>query len=171
MATLSFSSYLCHVKATLHGLWAGLILTCGCFAQIVVPAAPNQFQSRSIGGGASIGGGVEVVPKEEAAKKTRYITHIVLSESHIWSSTDGKILTGKLIAFEDMVVETPQGAAAPVTPTPPAHPTLIRDGKVRLLVNQKAVEIPLERIAEADRELITNIKAALDKKAAPSSQQ
>ena len=159
------------MKATLHGLLAGLILTCGCFAQIIVPGTPNKFQSRPVGSGASIGGGVEVVPKDEAAKKSRYITHIVLSESHIWSSTDGKILTGKLIAFEDLVTETPQGAAAPVTPAPPAHPTMIRDGKVRLLVNQKAVEIPLERIGEADRELIANIKAALDKKTASPPQQ
>ena len=159
------------MKATLHGLLAGFILTCGCFAQILVPATPNKFQSRPIGSGASIGGGGEVVPKDQASKKARYITHVVLSDSHIWSSTDGKILTGKLIAFEDMVVETPQGAAAPVTPTPPAHPTVIRDGKVRLLVNQKAVEIPMDRIGEADRELITNIKAAIEKKAAPPPQQ
>ncbi len=153
------------MKAALRFFFTGILLTCGCFAQIVVPATPKKFVSRPVESGASIGGGVDVVPKDDTSKKARYITHVALSESRIWSSTDGKILTGRLIAFEDLVVETPQGAAAPVVPPPPSRPTLIRDGKVRLLVNQKAVEVPLERIGEADREYINNIQAALVKKA------
>ena len=96
----------------------------------------------------------------------RYVTHIILHEYRMWSNTEGKPLEAKLIAFEDLVAEAPKGSAAPVMPAPPAHPTVSRNGKIRLLVKQKPVEIALDRLSLSDREFIDQMKAALAKKAA-----
>jgi len=54
--------------------------------------------------------GIQVIPPSGTEpKKARYITHIVLSVSRQWMSTDGKLVEGKLIAFEDLVVEAEAG--------------------------------------------------------------
>jgi hypothetical protein len=154
------------MKGTLVTIFIGMALTCASSAQMVVPGTPGKFKPRPIGDGGNASPGVQVIPKEGAKPATaRYTTHITLSESRIWSSTDGKSLTGKLIAFEDLVVEAPQGAASPAIPPPPAKPTVIRDQKVRLFINQKAVEVPLARLSQADQELIEQIQAGIAKKA------
>ncbi len=80
--------------------------------------------------------------------------------------TEGEPLSAKLIAYEDLVAEAPKGSAEPVMPAPPTKPTVARGGKVRLLVNQKPVEIALDRLSEADREFIAQLQASLAKKAA-----
>jgi hypothetical protein len=153
------------MKGTLSIVFIGMALVCVSSAQMVVPPTPGKFKPRPIGDGGT-NSGVNVIPKEQGKPATaRYTTHIILSESRIWSSTDGKTLTGKLIAFEDLVVEAPQGAASPAIPPPPAKPTVIRDQKVRLFINQKAVEIPLARLGQADQELIEQIQVAITKKA------
>ena len=95
----------------------------------------------------------------------RYVTHVVLFDDRVWSSAEGKPLEAKLIAFEDLIVETPKGAAEPVMPPPPAKPTLVRNEKIRLLVNQKPVEVALSRLCQADRDFIEDMKTALAKKA------
>lgn len=147
----------------LHILPAGIALTVCVSAQVVVPATPKKFTTRPIGGGTS--GGVEVLPKDGAVdKKARYVTHIVLSVSRIWTSTDNKNLEGKLIAFEDLIAEAPQGAAAPPAPTPPETPTVIRDGKARLLIKQKPVEIALTRLSQADQDFIEQTRKAYTRK-------
>lgn len=152
------------MKGPFVTIFIGIALIGGSSAQMVIPGTPGKSKPRQIGGGVSPG--VNVIPKdEEKPKNARYTTHIVLSESRIWSASDGKTLTGKLIAFEDIVVETPQGTAQPVLPQPPAKPTVIRDQKVRFFINQKAVEVPLARLGQADQELIAQIQAGIAKKA------
>ena len=137
-------------------------------AQVDFPSnptvAPKKYTPRGIGGG--VNPGVSVDPGKSANPIARYVTHIVLCDTRIWTSTEGKPLEAKLIAFEDLVAETPQGAAEPVMPAPPANPTVTRGGKVRLLVNQKPVELSLDRLSEADREFIGQMQAALAKKSA-----
>lgn len=151
------------MKTPLSGLLAGLLFTANLSAQIVVPATPKKFVTRPIGGGTS--GGVEVLPKDGGAgQNIRYVTHIVLSPSRFWTSTDNKLLEGKLIAFEDLVVEAPKGAAAPPNPTPPETPTVVRDGKIRLLVKQKPVEVALARFSQADQEFVEQTRKAYTKK-------
>ncbi|MEI6177346.1 MAG: hypothetical protein WCS43_10675 [Verrucomicrobiota bacterium] len=153
------------MKALFSTIFIGMALVCVSSAQMVVPGTLGKFKPRSIGDGGT-NSGVNVIPREQGKPATaRYTTHIILSESRIWSSTDGKTLTGKLIAFEDLVAVTPQGAAQPVMPPPPAKPTVIRDQKVRLFINQKAVEVPLDRLVKLDQELIAQIQAAIAKKA------
>lgn len=151
------------MKFPMIGLTSTLLLTATAFPQ-VIPATPKGFKTRPIGSGTS--GGVEVIPKE--APKVRYTTHIVLSASRLWTSTDGKLLEGKLIAFEDMVVEAPKGAAPPENPAPPESPTVIRDGKVRLLVKQKPVEVPVARLSQSDQEFIEQTRKAYTKKTPPT---
>ena len=135
-------------------------------AQFDIPGnpmvAPKKSSMRPVGGGVNTGAVVE--PGKTAVPKVRYTTHIVLYDYRMWSNTEGKPLEAGLIAFEDLVVEVPKGSAEPVMPDPPANPTLIRDGKIRLLVKKKPVEVALDRLSQADREFIDQMKAALAKK-------
>lgn len=133
-------------------------------ANPVTPATPKKFKTRSVGGGLDTGATVD--PGKPVNPNVRYVTHIVLHDYRMWTSADGKPLEAKLIAFEDLVAEVPKGAAEPVLPKPPDHPTVVRNGKARLLVNKKPVEIALDRLSLQDREFIEDIKAALAKKAA-----
>lgn len=103
------------------------------------------------------GGGVTVEPKPQPL--SRFVTHLVLSESRVWTSTDGKTLTGKLIAFEDLIAEAPKGSTTPPMPTPPPHPTVVRDGKIRLLIDQKTREVPLDRVSLTDQTLVEKIRS------------
>jgi hypothetical protein len=130
------------------------------FAQ-VVPATPRKFATRSLGGN-GVNAGITVEPGK-TPPTARYTTHFILSESRSWTSTDGKVLVGKLLAFEDIVVEAPQGAGPPPAVVPPAHPTLVRNGRARLLINNKACEVPLERLSQADRDFIEQTRAARER--------
>lgn len=133
----------------------------------VVPATPKKFTTRSLSESASAG--ITTTPKPPEIT-TRMVTFFALSQPRQWKSTDGKSLLGKLIAFEDMVVEakaanaaaSKAAAAAAPAPEPPAKPTVIKDGKVRLLVNSKPFEVPLDRLSEDDRKFAESIKAAVD---------
>ena len=154
------------MKTPIIGILAGLLLASGGFSQ-VVPSAPKKFVTRPIGGGTS--GGVEVIPRGGAeSQKVKYTTHIVLSVSRLWTSTDGKLLEGKLIAFEDMVVEAPKGSAPAATPAPPESPTVTRGGKVRLLVKQKPVEVAVDRLSQSDQEFIEQTRKSYTRKTPPT---
>jgi hypothetical protein len=157
------------MKHMLIGSFVGMALTCGCLGQAVVPgrpvvapATPKDFTKRSLG--TNISSDPVVIQREEAKPgKKRYSTHIALTDTRIWHSRDDKSLQGKLIAFEDLVVETPQDAPEPTMPPPPAKPTVIRDGKARLFINQKCYEIDLTRLIQADQDLIRKIQSSFEK--------
>lgn len=117
----------------------------------VTPAHPDRFITRPIGDAAKTG--AEIVPQE---KKVRQVTYFVLSEARPWTSADGKPVSGKLIAFENLVVEMNNGAET--TPEPPRHPTVVKDGKIRLLVQQKPFEVPVARLSEPDQQFIARIR-------------
>ena len=128
------------------------------WAQRDVPPPPGvKIKPRSTGGGT---GGVEVIPKDQGPQKVRYTTHVVLSESRTWTSSDGRPLEAKLLAFEDIVVEAIQGSPQPALPDPPKHPTVVRNDRVRLLVGRKPVEVPLSRLSQTDRDFIERIRRA-----------
>lgn len=124
---------------------------------------PKKYTTRKVGGEIDPGAKLET-PAENGS--VRYVSHIVLHASRIWLSVDGKPVTAKLIAFEDMVAEVPKGGAEPPMPEPPRKPTVVKDGKVRLLVERKAYEVPLERLVPGDQELIEGIRSAIERKAA-----
>lgn len=146
----------------------GLLGLSSVSAQLDLPSnpmvTPRKFTTRPIGGGVNPGASIDT--GKPASPTVRYITHIVLYQNRMWSNTEGKPLEASLIAFEDIVVESPQGPVEPAIPAPPANPTVTREGKIRLLVNQKPVEIALETLSPADRGFIDQMKAALAKKAA-----
>jgi hypothetical protein len=135
----------------------------------VVPATPKKFATRSVSGGGGTGtASVGVLaPKPQPPVRTK--TYIALGDARQWKSTDGKSLLGKLIAFEDFVEETKiDGAskAAPVAPPAmPDRPTVVRDGKARLLIDNKPFEVALDRLCDEDRKLVEGIRDAVNTKA------
>jgi hypothetical protein len=125
----------------------------------VVPTTPTKFTTRGIGdSSASSGVGVATV-KPQAT--TRQITHIVLGEPRQWKLVDGKSFVGKLIAFEDIVIEAQKGAAPAAAPVVPPKPTLVRNGNARFLVNSKPYELPMERLGADERKFIDETRAAI----------
>lgn len=144
--------------------WVMGLAAAGPAAGQVVPATPQRPITRGTGG--NLNGGVTIDPKQEGPKTVRLVTHVVLSASRIWRNGDGRTLEGKLIAFEDVVHEAPVGAAEPPAPEPPKNPTVVRNGKVRLLVGKKAYELPLSRLVKVDQDFIEQVRAGFAKKAA-----
>jgi hypothetical protein len=140
-----------------------LLGTATAMAQVVIPATPKNFTKRIEGsGGASIGPGLAPsTPKPPPVVRTTL--YYTLSDSRQWTSTDGKPLLAKLVAFEEHVIETQGSQSAPAAPPPsmPANPTVVRDGKARLLSGNKPYEIPLERLSQPDRDFIEGIRAAI----------
>lgn len=150
-------------------LWPSVLFTgalmAGLAAAQVVPAHPHKFTNRRIGG-TSIGG-FEVQPKNGGTPKmVRYTTHIVLSVDRFWTSTEGKLIQGKLMAFEDTVTEASKGAEPSANPAPPDTPTVVRDGNIRLLIKNKPVVIPLSRFSTGDLDFVEQVRKAYTKKAA-----
>jgi hypothetical protein len=156
------------MKISVRLAFSGLLCASSSMAQVDFPAnptvSPKKFSTRPIGGG--VHSGATVDSGKTANPNVRHITYIVLHDSRMWTSAEGKPLEAKLIAFEDLVVEAPKDSADPVIPAPPAHPTVTREGKIRLLVGEKPVEIALDRLSQSDREFIDQMKVALAKKAA-----
>lgn len=141
-------------------------------AQVVLPSTGKKFETRTINGGAGNAGvSVNSVTKPPSPTKTKLTSYFVLGDPRQWKSTDGKSLLGAIITFEDAVIEfeatNPAAAreAAAKAPAPklPEKPTLVREGKIRLLVNQKPVEVPLERLSEVDRKYVEDLNGRLPK--------
>ena len=120
------------------------------------PKTPTAFEPRNIDGSQDIQ--PNIAPsrtKDEIV--TRAVTHVVLGDQRQWASADGRTIDGKLIAFEDLLLESKKGVA-PAMPDPPKHPTVVRDGKIRLSVNQKPVVIALSKLSVADQEYVEKIR-------------
>lgn len=144
-----------------------LAVTAG--AQVVVPATPTKFAKKNLGTSISTNGGSSAgigLSKPDAPTIMRYTTYWSLSEVRQWTSTDGRPLVAKLIAFEDSVVEQIKGQPAPAAPKFEGKPTVVLNGKVRLMANQKPYEVALDKLSEKDRELVEGIRTAVEK--APS---
>ncbi len=135
-----------------------------------IPATPKKFTKRGLSSTTANGGSVGIsTVTPPAPAKVRYVMHTTLCEPRQWQSNDGKSLLGQLIAFEDQFTEIEQGAPAPSF-TPPANPTVVKDGKARLLVNQKPFELPLDRLSQKDRDFVEQIRvSAMGKTAQPGT--
>ncbi len=122
----------------------------------VIPTTPKKFDTRGLGDAQGTNSvGFTKAPPQIAVKTT---TRIVLGEPRQWKMSDGKFFVGKLIAFEDIVTDGNAGTAAPVVPK---HPTVVRDGKARVLVNSKPYEIALDRLGPEERKFIEDTRAAI----------
>lgn len=134
-------------------------------SQVVVPATPKKFTKRSVGDSSSFNGNAAGLAPAAKPTTVRVVSYFSLSEPRQWINTEGKSLLGSLIAFEESVVETigTGAAAAAAAPAPimPKKPTVVRDGKARLLMNGKPYEVPLDKLSEADRKFVEGIRDAI----------
>lgn len=112
-----------------------------------LPKTPTSFETRNTGdseeGEASI--------KKEEAKPTK-VTLTAVTDSRDWKDTTGKLIRGRLLAFE-----AAEGEVA----------DLVRNGKVRLLVDgaKRFSLLPLERLSTEDQTHIGLLAAARKKQA------
>jgi hypothetical protein len=133
-----------------------LVSSAMAFAQFPVPSGKGGTGTRTIDGGSSVSPGVAPArPNDE--KITQHITQLSLSEMRSWTSSDGKVIEAKLIAFEDLRVESVNGAVVK-QPEPPKYPTVVKDSSVRLAVNRKPVILPLTRLSKEDQEFVEKIR-------------
>ena len=141
-------------------------------AQVVNPTTGKKFETRTINGsGGNSGVSINNASKPAPPTKTKLTSYFMLGEPRQWKSTDGRSLLGTIITFEESVIEfdaaNPAAAREAVEKAPPAKlpdkPTLIREGKVRLLVNKKPVEVPLESLSADDRKYVDDLNARLPK--------
>lgn len=154
------------MKQAVIGILLGWALLSAVAAQMVLPGGTKNPGNRSISGttNGGVDGGASINGKTAQPTK-RYTTHVVLSESRIWRNVDGRTQEGRLLAFEDVVVEVPAGGAEPPAPVPPAKPTVVRNGKVRLQVGKKIFELPLTSLVQVDQDFIAGLRAGIEKKA------
>ncbi len=166
------------MKAHRFVLWQLVvgILMCTAAAAQVVPTTPRSFAKRNVGNTSSVGStaisegsgsssaGVSMVKPEPVVRTT---TYIVLSGARQWTSSEGKPLLARLIAFEDVTTETTKSAAAAgngaTTPPITGKPTVVRDGKVRLYADKKSYEVPLEKLSAADQAFVDTVKRGVAK--------
>lgn len=123
-----------------------------------IPMPPaGKGESREIGRGGTIGGGIRE-DRETPEKKTVRITYIAVTPERSWTDAKGRSMTGALLAFESGGEKQPA----------PENLTLIREGKVRLL--RKGAEepsiFPLAQLSEEDQEYIRKIDEARKQKVA-----
>lgn len=156
------------MKAILLVLAAALPLG----AQVVSPTTGKKFETRTINGsGGNNGVSINGSTTPTAPPKAKLVSYFSLSDSRQWKSNDGRSLLGSIIAFEESVIEidaaNPAAAREAAQKAPPAKlpekPTLIRDGKVRLLVNNKPYEVALELLSTEDRKFVEDLNAKLPK--------
>ena len=140
----------------------------------VIPSTPSQFGKRSTGLLSESGGSSSVglrPGKAQSQTIVRQINYIALSESRQFTSNDGRTLIGKVIAWEQTEQQLTPGQDPALQPAPalPAQPTVLREGKVRLLVRQQPFEVAVERLAPADQKFIHQIQAAIQRASSPKT--
>ncbi len=114
----------------------------------LLPRTPTAFETRNAGG---TGEGDVSIQKVEA--KTVKVTYVAVTESRDWKDTAGKVIRGRLLAFDAV-----KGDEA----------NLVRDGKIRLLVDgAKGFSLlSLEKLCMEDRTYIGVLADARKPKAA-----
>ena len=136
----------------------------GIVSAQVVPTTPTKFGKRDLGGGTTGAAVNAVPPKQETIVRTT--TYLSLSETRQWTSTEDKPLMAKLIAFEDITIETVKGQTPADTQQLPkltGKPTVVKDGKVRLMANQRPYEVALDKLSQADRDFVEKFRMAVTK--------
>lgn len=144
------------MKALVPTLTLSFLATLPLAAQVATPTTPSKFDTNKIGDAISGGASVNVAPmRPQTVVKTT--THVVLGEPRQWKMADGKSFVGKLIAFEDIVIEG--AASAPMTP--PKNPTVVRNANARFLVNSKPYEVALKTLGAEEQKFIEETRVIL----------
>lgn len=139
----------------------------------VVPTTPTKFGKRSTGamgtGSSTVDAGAK--PAQNTQPIIKQVSYIALSESRQWTSADGKALVGKLIAWEQQeeVLASAADAGKLDRIALPKRPTVLRGQAIRLLIDQKPFEVPLDRLSQADRDFVAERDAAIAKQAEQQS--
>lgn len=160
-----------NAKPCLFNLAMIILLGTAATAQ-VVPTTPTKFAKRGVGSSTTAGstgisqtGGNSASTGVSNAKPEpliRTITYITLSGARQWTSTEGKPMLAKLIAFEDVTTESKSAPTATSQSPITGKPTVVRDGKVRFLMDNKAYEVALDKLSQADQEFVRTIKRAVE---------
>ena len=149
------------MKANLPMFGAGLLafFPCTALAQ-VSPTTPTRFNTKPVGAATSTNGASINPPA--TVTSIRQVIYLTLSPLRQWNSIDGKSLMGKLIAWEETVTTT-RGAPPPAAGSAAiaTNPTVVKNSKIRLLIESKAVEVPLERLAADERKFIQDLQTAI----------
>ena len=135
----------------------GLLTSLPLAAQVGIPATPKKFDTPRIGEAASGGSSIGYSQSARPQPTTRTVTHIVIGEPRQWKMSDGKTFVGKLIAFEDIVIEGT--AAAPMNV--PKKPTVVRNATARFYVNSKVYEVALDKLGAEERKFVEDTSAAI----------
>ena len=135
----------------------GLLTTLPLAAQVAIPTTPKKFDTNRIGEAASGGTSLNFAKPTQPQTIVRTTTHIVLGEPRQWKMADGKSFVGKLIAFEDIVVQGT--AAAPMNV--PKKPTVVRNAAARFYVDSKTYEVALDKLGAEERKFIEETAAAI----------
>lgn len=128
---------------TVLGLLAGsLVVPMAAEEHPSLPKTPTAFETRNTGGTDE----EEASIRKEEGKVTK-ITFTAVTDSRDWKDPQGKVIRGRLLAFE-----AAEGEVA----------DLVRNGKVRLLVDgaKRFSLLPLEKLSPEDRAYITGLAAA-----------
>ena len=128
----------------------------------VVPTTPTKFSIKPVGSPtASTGATINRNPATTSSS-IRQVIYLTLTPLRQWNSTDGKSLMGKLIAWEETFTTT-KGSTAPTPPSSPiaTKPTVLKDNKVRFLIDQKSYEVPLDRLAAEEQKFIKDLQTAI----------
>lgn len=153
-------------------LISSLAVTTTALAQIATPTTPTKFGKRDISGGSTNGNASVNAATTPAEATARITSHYSFGEARQWKSADGRSLVGKMIAFEDAVIEVRRptateaqaAAMASPAPKPPEKFTLLREGKIRLLVNNKPFEVPLDKLSTDDQAFARQVEATVNPK-------
>ena len=127
------------------------LATLGCF--IAIPSEADAQTKRQITGGGGLGnssiGISPAKPKPQPQKIVKHITYMAASPKRAWTSTDGKTIVAALLAFD------PDPKAKK-----PVAPVIVKDGKIRLLKNEKPFILPLTRLQKNDQAYVAKIAEA-----------
>ncbi len=147
------------MNALLPSIVFGLLATLPLAAQVGVPATPKKFDTTRIGETTAASGGTSINNSTPTRPQTtvRTVTHIVLGEPRQWKMANGQSFIGKLIAFEDIVIEGT--ASAPMNV--PKKPTVVRNASARFYVNSKSYEVALDKLGAEERKFIEDTAAAI----------
>ena len=148
------------------------LLVATATGQIATPTTPTKFATRDVSSGGNTSSAVVNAKPASGESTARITSHYSFGDARQWKSTDGRSLVGKMIAFEDAVIEVKRPTAAEAraaamsapAPKPPEKFTLVREGKIRLLVNNKPYEVALDRLSEDDRAFAKQVEESVNRK-------
>lgn len=141
------------------------------FAQMDIPGNPMvkpKTGGRTAGG--TVDPGVTITPGAGNGNLVKHVTHVILHAPRVWTNTSGKTIQAPLIAFEDLEVTAAKGGPVPKMPAAPEKPTLMKAGKIRLLVNQKPAEVALDTLVAEDKVFVEKLSQAIAAKSASKIQ-